>query len=148
MSISPAPLRERFLNTLGQITEPWRKWLNEIGGSSIPHHKFNSVIYTATKVLTAADFGKVIKFNNGASNVICYLPSVGPTDIDSFLIIMRLGTGMLRIKAADSDTIEKSSQGGILRCDEVGRVLANVILYLGTETKWSILGGTGIWKAI
>ena len=147
MPISPVPLRERFLNSLGQITEPWRKWLNEISASSIPYHKFKSVIYTATKVLTAADFGKVIKFNNGTNNVGCLLPSVGEMDVDTWIIIMRVGTGSLTIQAADSDTIEKSGPGGKLICDEVDRVCANVWLYLATETKWAILGGTGIWKA-
>ena len=147
MSISPAPLRERFLNTLGQITEPWRKWLNEISGGSIPYHKFKSVIYTATKTLTVSDFGRVIRFNNGTNNVGCFLPSVGEMDIDTWVIIMRVGTGSLTIQAADSDTIEKSGPGGKLVCDEADRVCANVWLYLATETEWAIMGGTGIWKA-
>jgi hypothetical protein len=62
------------------------------------------------------------------------------------MTIMRLGSGMLTIRAADADTIEKSSPGGKIQCNEAGRVAANLKLFLATETKWAILGGTGIWE--
>jgi len=156
------------------ITEPWRVWFenvdwdvtqktNVITGGTVNNiviittggqiadsgyslTKYLSVTYTATTTLTTSDFGKVIKFNNGATNVTCYLPSVGTANVDSWLIIMRLGTGSLTIKAADSDTIEKTRAGGKIVCDESGRVVANVRLMLASETKWAILAGTGIWK--
>lgn len=162
-------------NPYSGITEPWRKYFEnvnwdvtrkvdvvtsgtvnniviittggQIADSGYSLTKYTSVTYTATQVLTTTSFGKIIKFNNGATNVTCYLPSVSATNIDSWLIIMRLGTGSLTIQAADSDTIEKSKAGGKLVCNESGRVVANVLLSLATETKWAILAGTGIWKA-
>lgn len=108
-----------------------------------------SVTYTNTgATLSTNDFGRVIKFENGANNVICTLPSVSSGDVDSWLIIMRLGTGRLTIQASDSDTIEKSKAGGQMYCQEEGRIVANLMLYLATETKWGILAGTGIWYAV
>ena len=97
--------------------------------------------------ITVSNFGHMIKFLNGSNDVICYLPSVGASDIDSLISIMRLGTGRLTIRCADLDTIEKSTAGGGIYCEESGRKSANLNLYLATETKWAILGGTGIWKA-
>ncbi len=108
-----------------------------------------SVTYTATGAsLSTSDFGKVIKFDNGASDVTCTLPSVSPGHVDGWFIIMRLGTGRLTIQASDSDTIEKSKPGGQMFCQESGRVVANLTLYLATETKWGIIGGTGIWNVV
>ena len=158
------------------ITEPWRKWFasatydverkaNKVTGSvtgniailtssgdlasgGIGLDKHRSVTFTDSATLTISHFGRVIKFNNGTKDVVCSLPSVGSGQIDSWITIMKFGSGTIRIKAADSDTIEKSSLGGFLKCNEPGRMVPNVILFLATETQWAILGGTGIWKAI
>ena len=108
-----------------------------------------SVTYTNTGAsLNTNDFGKVIKFDNNANDVICTLPSVNSGHVDGWLIIMRLGTGRLTIQASDNDTIEKSKVGGRIFCQEIGRVVANIDLYLATETKWAILAGTGIWNVV
>jgi hypothetical protein len=103
-----------------------------------------SVTYTTSQVLTSAHFGKIVKFNS-PGGIICTLPSVGSSDIDTWLTIMRLGTGRLVIKPADADVIESSRPGGSLTCEEVGRVVANVTLYLASETIWAITAATGIW---
>ena len=111
--------------------------------------KKRSVIYTNTgATLSTNDFGKVIKFDNGANHVVCTLPSVGVSDIDGSFIIMRFGTGRLTIKASDNDTIERSVNGGTVYCEESGRPTANITIYLATETKWTILAGTGIWMVV
>ncbi len=98
--------------------------------------------------LTTSHFGRVIKFDNGIHPVTCQMPSVGTGQIDHWITIIRLGSGSLRIKAADSDVIEKSRAGGSIICEETGRIAANVTLYLATETKWAIIGGTGIWLEV
>ena len=174
MSRPLAPVKTKIdLKDYVGISEPWRKWFNgfytevedklspvpsavpgnlvvwtstgRLADAGLNPKKFPSVTYYTTTYLTAADFGKVVKFDNGANAVVCYLPSVGASDVDSWLNVMRLGTGMLTIKAADADTIEKSRTGGEIRCNEAGRVIANLMFFLATETKWAILGGTGIW---
>jgi hypothetical protein len=101
----------------------------------------------ASVSLTSSDFGKIIKMDNAGLSVTCTLPSVGTSDVDSWVTIFRLGTGPVSIKAADADVIEKSRAGGSLVCSEAGRVAANVTLYLATETTWAIIAGTGIWIA-
>ncbi len=103
-----------------------------------------SVTYTVDKALTTSEFGKVCKFNS-SSDLTATLPSVGSSDVDSWLIIMRLGTGKLTIQASDSDEIEKSGAGGYIFCIETGRPAANLSIYLASETVWAVLGGTGIW---
>ena len=156
------------------ITESWRQWLSDLvtevnnktaqitegtegniviinnyGGtedSGVGLDKFRSQTYSTSEYLSSLDLGKIIKFNNGSGSMICYLPSLDETNIDSWVTIMRLGTGRLTIQAADIDTIEKSLPGGKIWCDEPGRVLANITLCLATVTKWAMLSGTGIWK--
>ena len=111
--------------------------------------KKSSTTYTGVgATLTNGHFGRVVKFVNGGIGVTCNLPSVGSSDIDSWLIIMRIGSGSVRIQAADSDTIETSSAGGAIICSETTRVVANTTIYLASETKWAILAGTGIWSAV
>ena len=146
MGVVPMPVKNPVLmENQNRLTEPWRKFLQVIAAPSIPFFKYASAIYSTSKNLTAADFGKVIKVDNGAASVTITLPEVADADIDSWIFIMRLGTGTVTIKAPSPDTIEKSSAGGRIVCNESGRVLANLMLYLATQTKWAILGGTGIW---
>jgi hypothetical protein len=128
------------------ISNPWRNYFDEID-NKINTGKIDSYTLTEETILTAAHLGRVIKVNNSNLSWTVTLPSVTESNVDSWIIIIRLGDGSLRIKAADSDTIESSSAGGFIRCDEGSeRVLANVKLYLATATQWAILAGTGIWK--
>jgi hypothetical protein len=146
MGLVPLPvLNPVLVEGQNRLTEPWRKFFQVIAAPAIPYYKFSSAIYTASRILTAADLGKIVKVDNGAANVTMTLPQVADADIDSWIFIMRLGTGNLTIKVPSPDTIEKSSAGGRIVCSESGRVLANLMLYLATQTKWAILGGTGIW---
>ncbi len=144
MRLVNAPIKNKvdFQDKAG-ISEPWRQFFD---GFDVSQEKIPSLTYTTTAYLTDDDLGRLIKFDTGPGLVFCYLPSVIDVQIDSWLIIIRLGTGKLIVKAADSDTIESSSPGGALICDEVGRVAANLHLYLATETKWAIIGSTGIWR--
>ncbi len=128
------------------ITEPWREYFARID-EQVNSAKFNSITLTVSTALGKNHLGNYIKVNNAASLVTITLPSVGATEVDSWIGLIRLGSGPLKIKAPDSDTIESSSAGGFIRCDEgPERVLANVKLYLATATQWAILAGTGIWK--
>lgn len=145
MAITPIPFSDKLLLKDGEISEPWKKFLTEIGARHNPYVKFKSSIYTASTVLTAKDLGRVIKVDNGALPVTITLPSVNDQDVDTWITILRLGTGWLTIQLPDSDTIEKSSQGGKIVCREVGRICANITLCLASSTKWAISGGTGIW---
>ena len=146
MPLSPMPTDDKFLTEGKEISEPWRKLLGEMTSPYLPYDKFQAKIYTVSTLLRPSDFGKIIKMDNGANNVICTLPSVNEKDIGAWVGFLRLGTGSLTIQAADSDTIEKSSAGGKLVCNETGRVAANLIIHLVTATKWAILWGTGIWQ--
>ena len=150
------PIRE------GNLTPNWIRWFQTLrdisnakpdyagpititGEWRIP--KMPSTTITGSTSLTSDHFGRVIKVDS-ADDVVVFLPSVGKSDIDSWLTIMRLGTGKVTVKAADLDTIEKSRPGGVIFCREVGRVVANLTFFLATETKWAIQHGTGIWIAV
>ena len=126
------------------ITAPWRQYFDSERRDKT---KFSSINYSSSQILTSTVFGKVLKFDTGlAGTIVCTLPSVSLGHVDSWLIILKLGSGKLTIKAADFDTIESSVPGGRIVCDEPGRVIANVYLLLATETKWGIIGSTGIWR--
>jgi hypothetical protein len=175
MAINPAPVKNKVdIPSREGISSPWRKWhtllstsvnnsVGKVSGATAGNiailtaaggledsgkhwRKLVSVTYTSSRTLRSSDFGKVIKVNNGIENVKLSLPSVGASDVDYYLTVCRLGTGQVEIAAADSDTIEKSSAGGSILCNEPGRVVANVTLYLATETKWAILAATGLWQ--
>ena len=143
------PIRDKLITKDGFLTEPWRKWLSSAGGQASYFSKFASSKHTiesySTINLIGSDLGKIIKTDNGVNGVVLKLPSVGRNDVDSWIGFMRLGTGAIIIEASDSDTIEKSSQGGRVVCTESGRVVANLMLFLASETKWAIFGGCGIW---
>ena len=110
--------------------------------------KKRSVTYSSSPVnLTSDDFGKIVKINNQSTDFIVNLPSVNADDINCWLNIMRLGTGEVRINAADQDRIETSSPGGALICNEANRMVANIELFLATETQWGIMN-TGIWQTV
>lgn len=146
MTQSPAPFKNKFFGAEEQIiAPPWQTWLNEVGGANIPHHKINSTLYYESHTIIAAEFGRLVKFINGDVPITCTLPSVGLADIDVWITIMRIGTAPITIQASDQDTIETTSPGGRLVCYETNRICANLVLFLATETKWAILGGTGIW---
>lgn len=114
------------------------------GRWKFPKKRF--VVYTTTPVnLTSADFGKIVKIDNGSAPFDVYLPSVDASDIGSWVNIMRKGTGILTIHAADSDKIETSSPGGSITNDESNRKVANIDLILMDEDQWGIWN-TGIWK--
>jgi len=143
------PIRDKVLDRNGFLTEPWRKWFEEAGGVASIFSKYSAAKYIVTTVdpiyLTALQLGKVIKAENGVNGANFKLPSVGRDDVDAWIAFVRLGTGRLVIDAADSDVIEKSSPGGRIVCMETGRVAASIILFLASETCWSIFGGIGVW---
>ncbi len=148
MAIQQAPpLSQRLVDGQGNITPIWRRWFQSLKVFDDQISQPPTETYTGNRTLTVRDFGKNIKFNNGANPVTCYLPSVGSTDVSSWLQISKLGTGRLRIQASDSDTIGKSSVGGAIISVEPNRV-ENVRLYLESETHWDITGGIGIWNVV
>ena len=143
------PIRDKLITKDGFLSEPWRKWFSTAGGQASYFSKFASAKHTidpsSTVNLIGSDLGKIIKADNGSNGIVFKLPSVGRNDVDSWIGFMRLGAGPIIIDAADSDTIEKSSPGGRLICNEPGRVVASLMLFLASETKWAIFGGCGIW---
>lgn len=174
MSANPPPVKNRMdLDRPGRgISEPWRKYFaavdkdandtatkvaggtignlvmltssGDIADSGLSLTKLRSVTYSVDTRLNTSHFGKIIKFNSNL-DLTCYLPNVSILNVDSWVVVMRLGTGSLRIQAADADRIETSSAGGGTVCSEPGRKAANVKLFLASETQWAILAGTGIW---
>lgn len=147
MAATPMPINVSLLDPKTmRVNTAWIKWFNEMNGGYVLQQKIKSVVYNDTTYLSSSDFGKTVKFDNGSVNAGCYLPSVDRVDIDSWFVIMKLGSGSLTIFPDGSDTIEKSSPGGKVVCSESGRVCANLGLYLADTTKWAIMGGTGIWQ--
>ena len=105
-------------------------------------------VKTGSATLTSSDFGKVIIFNTGSSDVICNLMSFASTELYNWIRIVRLGTGRLTIIPTSTMRIENGSLGGRFWCDEERRKAANVTLQAVSLTQLAITGGTGRWKVV
>lgn len=95
--------------------------------------------------LDSTDFGKVHIFDNGVNDVDCDLMSVATANMVASFICVRLGTGKLRMIAADADTILNSSAGGSIECTDATARGDYLIFRQIAETKWTV-SGFGIWS--
>ena len=140
------PLNVPMTAPSGKVAPEWLRWFQLVQYRLDEVRQENRKIYTDTDAtLTTRDLGMVILMNIGTGNYTCTLPSVETSDLYSWVKIVRIGTGKLSIRAADSDTIETSSTGGKIWCNENPRKGANVLLQLVQDTEWAIIAGTGIW---
>ena len=142
------PIRTRMVGKEGIVTPEWANWFRSLKFFDDQINQSTADVYTTNVSLTLSQAGRIIKMNNGTEARICYLPSVASTDIGIYYTIMKLGSGNLRIKAADSDTIGNSSAGGALISAEPTRVGANVTLFLQSATMWIVNAGLGIWYVV
>ncbi len=142
-----APVNTTPIGPDGRFRPIWQRWFQNVKTKDDEIRRRPYKIYTNEgATLTTHDFGKLILFNNGANNIIAYLPSVTVKDLWCWIQIMRTGTGSIKIQAVDSDKIERNTAA--LKCDEPKRAAANVTLQLITETQWVIIAGSGIWRAM
>jgi hypothetical protein len=72
------------------------------------------------------------------------LPSVGAGDVGLTFTFINLGTSIVVIDAADSDTIITSGAGDTIY-NPAGEPWANITLKLATATLWVATGGHGTW---
>lgn len=143
----PPPVQAMMFDDMGNMNPQWLRWFQTVGKYFDDYRRTPDLIYTTNVSLTTDDFGKSIVFNNGTSDVICNLPLVSSRDVHCWIgPIYRLGTGKLSITADSASTIEYSSYGGSIFCNEERRAAANVTLELVAANKWAIIGGTGLWK--
>ena len=141
------PARTPLVSMGGTITPEWQRWLTDLVASvdeirRQPYENHGS----GTSSLTVADLGRVHYFDIGTEDATVYLPAVDGTDLFKWCTFVRLGTGQLLIRAAESDLIEYSSAPGRIWCNEAKRSAANLTLQLVGLGKWGIRSGTGIWK--
>lgn len=142
----PLPIKTQMYDKNGNMAPVWFKWFEDIGRSFDDYRRNPDIVSATNLTLKTNDYGKVIRFDNGASDVICTLMVAGSGDLNCWLTIFRLGTGRLTIIPDANAHIEVGSKGGKLWCDEPRRAAANVTLQLITPTLWAITGSTGIWK--
>ena len=81
---------------------------------------------------------------------IFILPPVTAADIGATITMVKLGTGIVMIQAADGTQIADSglSSAGTpkgIYNSSVTETYATITLRLTTSTIWSILGGDGTW---
>ena len=132
----------------GANNPDWLRWFADMTTQVSQIRQEDYRAYTEGTTLTPYDFGKAHIFTIGASNVEVILPPVDETDIFSWIRIIRIGSGRLRISAASTAVIESSSLGGQIWCNEANRKAANITLQLVEEDTWAILAGTGVWKTV
>ena len=142
----PPPVQARVLDEQGNLTPQWRQWFQRIGMHFDNVRKQPDLVFTGDAALTTDDYGKVIRFDNGASDVTCTLMTATSKDIHCWMNIIRTGTGRLTLLPDSLARIEYGSLGGRFWCDEQRRLAANVTLQLITATQWGIIGATGLWK--
>ena len=92
-------------------------------------------IHVANAVLTLADMYQVHIFNS-AADLTCTLPSVDATNLMTWVTVIRMGAGEVRILAADADTILDSSAGGSIFCDDPVYDNCSFTPILITATEW------------
>lgn len=142
----PPPVNHPMLDKQGNLTRPWWLWFQAVGMFFDDFRRNPDIITTTDYTLTTDDFGKVIRVDNGTSNVMVTLMTVSSKDVNCWLNIIRTGSGRLTIVPDSATRIEYGSYGGRIWNDEARRHAANVTLQLITSTQWGIIGATGIWK--
>jgi len=142
----PPPVAVKMLDAQGNLDPHWLRWFQRVGTFGDDFRKTPDLVFTTDASLTTDDFGKIIAFNNGAADLTCNLMTITKRDLYCWIgPIYRLGTGRVTITADSLSSIEYSSPGGSLSCDEERRAAANVTLEVIALNKWAIIGGTGLW---
>jgi hypothetical protein len=141
------PVRVNMFDASGGLNRHWWRWFQDVGLAIDNFRRSPDIVATADLTLTTDDFGKIILFDNGTTDVTCKLPTISLKDTYCWIgPIYRLGSGRVTITADADSYIEYSSKGGSIYCDEERRAAANVTLELVSEHLWGIIGGTGLWK--
>ena len=91
---------------------------------------------TDTYVVLTADLGKTLIMNSGDAKIFT-TPSVAAGDIGAHLKFIKIGTGMLTIQMADSDTVGDSGAGDTVYCGDTG--IATIEIELVSATAWAII---------
>ena len=144
----PPPVNTTVLDNNGNLTKQWRDWFQIVGKYWDDVRRTPDTIFSTNAALTTDDYGKKIVFNVGTGTLTCTLPTITAKDLNCWLgPIYRIGTGKLIITADSLSSIEYSSKGGSLTCDEPRRAAANVTLEVVSENQWGVIGGTGLWLA-
>jgi hypothetical protein len=144
----PPPVQIKMLDSQGNLNPMWLKWFQRVGLFFDDYRRAPDLTYTTNANLTTDDFGKSIVFNIGSSTVTCTLMTITSKDVHCWVgPIYRIGTGRLIITADSASSIEYSSLGGSIYCNEPRRAAANVTLEVVSTGQWGITGGTGLWLA-
>lgn len=142
------PVQAKLLDDNGNLTRQWNEWFRAVGMYYDNVRRLPDLEYSVNASLTTDDYGKKIIFNVGTGTLTCKLPTITAKDVNCWVgPIYRIGTGKLIITADSLSSIEYSSKGGSLSCDEPRRAAANVTLEVVSENQWGVIGGTGLWLA-
>lgn len=144
--MKPMPYQSPIIDRSGRMSHQWQQWFTSLVAAVDEIRQEPWFEHTEGFTMTKNDLGRVHLMNIGAINATVWLPSVDSTDIYQWVRFVRVGTGTLLIRAADSDKIEYSSQPGRIWCNEPKRTAANMTFMLIQSDTWAIMGGTGIWK--
>jgi len=142
----PPPINVPVVDENGKCNPVWHRWFQMVGQTYDWVRKPPDVVYTTSAILTTRDYGKIIRFDNGSSNVGCTLMTAQERDIDCWVTIIRTGTGTLTIQPDNATRVEYGSRGGRVWCDEQFRAAANLTLQLISANQFAIMGATGIWN--
>ena len=142
----PPPIHVPVIDENGMCNPIWHRYFQQLSQVYDKVRRPPDIICTTTATLTTRDYGKIIRFDNGASNAQCNLMTATAKDVDCWVTIVRTGTGELAVVPDRLARIEYGSKGGRVVCDEEFRAAANLTLQLISATQWGIMGATGIWK--
>ena len=128
------------------ISPVWQRWFQLLKTRDDEIRRPPSKTYTTDTTLTTWEFGRIILFNVGTSEITCNLPTVEDKDQWAWVNIMRTGTGTLIVTADSASRIEYSSVGGSIRCTEQKRKAANMTLQVVSPNQWALIAGLGEWE--
>lgn len=141
------PFTSPLLNSSGKLTPIWIRYFQSLSSAYDLVRRPPDLVYSADATLTSADWGKIVRFDIGTSDINCNLMTMSAIDIDCWITIIRYGSGGRLTIIPPSDTkVEYGTVGGRVWCDEPRRSAANITLQLIKLTQLAITGATGIWK--
>jgi len=118
---------------------------NYVHGQQSASGIVNVEIQTAAYKVSTRDFGKTLRMNQASPMTFLLPPTFNSTD-GARVIFMKLGAGRLTVKAAGTDTIRNSSNGGMIYCDPPDETYASLSLeYVFAVSKWVVNGVQGTW---
>ncbi len=119
---------------------------NPFTGTLDYYEGFEVTNHSSDIFLGIGDLGKYHIMDVSGGERAFWLPNIGASHINKWVILARKGTGnLLRIWAGTGDKILNSTSGGYIECNEAAHDYSSILLIVIADGQWGN-PSFGIWE--